>query len=84
MQVMENRMSTVLILVVAAGLLFLVKTNEKKMGEDVSMIVMLLVVLAALYGLFVVKIKKPKSHFIRVKPTASRHPIPNRFQMSQP
>lgn len=64
MQVMENRMSkVVLILVVAAGLLFLVKTNEKKMGEDVSMIVMLLVVLAALYGLFVVNQETQESFY---------------------
>ena len=55
MQVLDNKMVKMLLILVVAGVLvFATKSYEKKLGSDVTYSVMGLVVLAALYGLFVV------------------------------
>ena len=55
MLVLDNKMVKILLILVAAGVLvFAVKSYEKKLGSDVTYSIMGLVVLAALYSLFVV------------------------------
>ena len=57
MQVLDNKMTKiVLVVAVAAVLAFLVKTNEKalKLNNDMSMLVMGLIVVVALYAIFLI------------------------------
>ena len=57
MQVLDNKMTKIVLVVsVAAVLAFLVKTNEKtlKLNNDMSMLVMGLIVVVALYAIFLI------------------------------
>ena len=66
MQVLDNKMTKiVLVVAVAAVLVFLVKTNEKalKLNNDMSMLVMGLVVVVALYAIFLVNNEEDMESF---------------------
>jgi hypothetical protein len=62
MQFLDNKMTKIgLIVAVSLVLIYLVKQNQKKMGADVSMIVMGLVVIGGLYAVFVVNSDEAES-----------------------
>lgn len=66
MQVLDNKMTKiVLVVAVAAVLAFLVKTNEKalKLNNDMSMLVMGLIVVVALYAIFLVNNEEDMESF---------------------
>lgn len=66
MQVLDNKMTKiVLVVAVAAVLAFLVKTNEKalKLNNDMSMLVMGLIVVVALYAIFLVNSEEDMESF---------------------
>jgi hypothetical protein len=62
MQFLDNKMTKIgLIVAVSLVLIYLVQKNQKKLGADVSMIVMGLVVVGALYALFVLNNEETES-----------------------
>ena len=66
MQVLDNKMTKiVLVVAVAAVLAFLVKTNEKalKLNNDMSMLVMGLIVVVALYAIFLINNEEDMESF---------------------
>lgn len=64
MQLLDNKMTRIgLVLAVALVLVYLVKSNESKMGQDAAMVVMAIVVLSALYGVFVINNEEAESFY---------------------
>lgn len=78
MQVLDNKMTKiVLVVAVAAVLAFLVKTNEKalKLNNDMSMLVMGLIVVVALYAIFLINNEEEDMESFQANETATESDV---------